>query len=557
MNPRPLEPEVSERLVDELGEHGQCALESLDTAYALISTNLPNASRLGQAVAHCLREAFTAISKAGGGDETVAWRSLSRSVVDACEYYQRVEGLGVADDVEEQALRGLLSQVDALQQFHDGEEGRYKRQLRSVMDRIGATPITAASTTTDPLKAAQKLLDRLNGAAHSDTGSINTEQLWEESLDLLRRLFLPPQTRIPELEGLAEITTPTEQDREAVIKLVASPEHLRRFLNNVTSPTWLTALGDSGHLDPPSSTTSPWPAHQAVRRLAESHPDEVSDWLNDMARQHKSDPIRARYIARAASTAGVPGASVVLEILQEHQHDHDILFSALHAAEQLPATDQRVEAFADVILNESSWSRTTWAIPLLRHIKDGITQQNARQRIELLCHKIRSGTDGDGSIWMLGADTSGSISDIDGERTGERFEALLCYLLASAEMSWTYLAVSDLLELTHLLPDRLARRVRAWILAHAPHATPDLLLEETVHAMSSHQPSGDDLAMLDRAVNEVGPAVYGQEYRETLGDAPTVTELLEALKSRPDAARFDVQGVVGIAASSGSPRGLG
>ncbi len=570
MSPRQLEDEVKDRLVDELGEHGQCALELFDTAYALMSTNLPDASRLGQAVAHCLRQALKAIGEAGAGGESVAWRDLSRAVVDAYEQYRRVEGLGVADDVEEQALSSLLSRVDALKQFHDDEPGRHQRRLRSVMDRVGATPITADSITVDPLKAAQDLFSRLNTAAHDDAGPIDPEQLWEESLDVLRRLFLPPQVRIPELERLAEIKDPTEHDRDAVMKLVASPEHLRRFLDRVTSPTWLTVLSDSGHLDPPSDESSGWPAHQAVRRLSESHPSEVSDWLKAMARQHKSDPIYARCIAHAASAAGEPGASVVLEILHAHQHDRHIVFSALRAAEQLPAADQRVEAFADVILDKWSWSRTTWIIPLLRHIKDGITQQNARQRIELLCYKIPSDTDEDHSLWWLGADLSGSVSDIDGERTGNRFEALLCYLLAAVEVSWTYLAVSDLLEFTQMLPNRIAPRVRAWILAQAPDATPELLLAEIVHAMSSRQPSGDDLAMLDRAVNEVEAAVYGLRWGTTLGDAPTVTELVEALKERlpedlmrkllwasllPEEARGDwVDAVQIFSARYGSPR---
>ena len=524
MNPLPLDIEVRNHLVDELGEHGLRALELFDTAHALMSADLPSAPRLGQTVAHCLRQAFRAISTAGGADDPGRWRGPSRAVVEACEQYRRVEGLAPAS---EQALRGLLSRIDHLQRFHDNEPSSHQRQLRNIMDRIGAVPITP-----DPIKASQDLLDLLNTTAHRNTGEIDAEQLWGESVEMLRKLFLPPQVRIPELERLAEIEAPTEADRDAVIKLVASPEHLRRFLDSVTSPIWLKLLGDSGHLDPPNTRTR-WPAHQAVRRLAEDHPREVSVWLQDMARQHKSDPTRARYIARAASSAGEPGAAVVLEILQEHQQDHDILFSGLHAAEQLPASDQRVEAFADVILNESSWSRTTWPIPLLRHIEDGVTQQNARQRIELLCYKIRTGTDNDSSLWMLGADLSGSVSDIDGERTGERFEALLCCLLATVAKSWTYLPVSDLLELAQLLPDRLAPRVRAWTLAQAPQAAPELLLEEICHAMSSREPSGDDLAMLDRALNDLDAAICSQRWSSVLGDAPSITDLGAALRSPP------------------------
>ena len=134
---------------------------------------------------------------------------------------------------------------------------------------------------------------------------------------------------------------------------------------------------------------------------------------------------------------------------------------------------------------------------------------------------------------MLGVDLSGSVADIDGERTGDRFEALLCCLLAAVARSWTYLPVSDLLDLAQLLPDGLARRVRAWILAQAPQTAPELLLEETCHAMSTRDPSGDDLAVLDRVLNDPDATIYIQRWRAALGDAPTVTELGAALRSPP------------------------
>ena len=525
MRPQRLDAEVRNHLVDELGEHGLHALEFFDTAYALMTADLSSAPRVGQTVAYCLRQAFRAISKAEGVDDPGRWAELSRAVVEACEQYRRVEGLAPAD---EQALGGLLARIDDLKRFHADDPGRHQRQLRSVMDRIGAAPITP-----DPINAAQDVLGQLNSASHSDSGSVDAIQLWEQSLDILGRLFLPPQVRIPELERLAEIEAPTQADRGAVIKLVASPEHLRRFLERVTSPIWLRLLSDSGHLEPPRDEASRWPAHHAVRRLAEDHPREVSGWLQDMARQHKSDLTRARYIARAASTAGEPGAAVVLEILREYQQDRDIVFCGCRAVENLPASDRRVEMFADVILNEPSWSRTTWPVPLLRHFEEGITQQNARQRIELLCYKIRADPDSDSSLWMLGVDLSGSVADIDGERTGDRFEALLCCLLAAVARSWTYLPVSDLLDLAQLLPDGLARRVRAWILAQVPQTAPELLLEETCHAMSTRDPSGDDLVVLDRVLNDPDATIYIQRWRAALGDAPTVTELGAALRSPP------------------------
>ena len=98
MRPQRLDAEVRNRLVDELGEHGLHALEFFDTAYALMTADLSSAPRVGQTVAYSLRQAFRAISKAEGVDDPGRWAELSRTVVEACEQYRRVEGLAPADE---------------------------------------------------------------------------------------------------------------------------------------------------------------------------------------------------------------------------------------------------------------------------------------------------------------------------------------------------------------------------------------------------------------------------------------------------------------------------
>ena len=295
---QPFDNEVRDRLIDELGEHGGRAVEFLDTANALLNQRPPSADRHGQAVAFCLRQAMRGISEAAGAGDPGAWKRLSRDVVDACEQYRRVRGLPSED---EQALDALFAQVDALKQYHDQERGHHERGLSRVMaDVTGVDPV---AVTAGPMEAFQRLLGHLNDAVYSRTANVDAVRLWNDCVEALRKLFLPPELRLPELERLAGLDHPTEQDRDAVVELVVSSEHLRRFLNAVESPRWLGLLTESGHLVPPNNGGS-WPVLSAVRRLAESHPQQVTNWLEDLAREHRSDTVPARGTAAGDALQG-------------------------------------------------------------------------------------------------------------------------------------------------------------------------------------------------------------------------------------------------------------
>ena len=518
-----LDSEVAGRLVDELGEDGCRAVEFLTTAHALLSDERPAAPRWGQAAAYCMREAMTAVAAAGGRGEDEAWTSVSTDVVDAAARYRAAE-LHPSD--AESALRDLLTRIERLRLFHEQRQGRHRRQLHDVM--FSVTGDAGGSVAAGSMDAYQDLLGRLNGAVHSNTADVEAEDLWQECLETLQRLFLPPQTRFPELERLAQTECPTETDRDAVVNLVASPEHLRRFLDAVVSPTWLRLLSETGHLDPPDAPGG-WPAHQAVCRLADSHPDEVVAWLEEMACRHVSKPLQARSIASAAAFAGPAAAGVVLSILEAYPQRRDIVFKGLRAVRQLPATDARVEAFADIILNETNWSRSTLSHPLLDQLADGVTDANARRRIELLCYKIRAapGNGPDRLSFRLRA--AGSVADLARRRRSDRTAALLSCLLEIFAKSFEWLRTDELLAIAQLLPESLNQRLRAWILAHIPQPEPDLCIEEINTAIASRNPTGDDLALVDRVVSEFEPSRYTQRWQTALGDAPSIDQVGEAL----------------------------
>ena len=295
------------------------------------------------------------------------------------------------------------------------------------------------------------------------------------------------------------------------------------------SPAWLGLLSETGHLDPPDSPTGWW-VDTAMERLAVSHPQEVLAWFEEMYRQHGQDPTRSAHIARAAATAGEAAVGLMLTIVRAHQQHRSILHWGIRAARGLPASDQRVEEFADVILNPGSWSQAVAPWGLLQRLSGGATEENAERRIQLLCYKIRSVPPDDFDLWSLQHDASGSIADSDSTRRYERVPALLACLIETVTKSLEWMPLSDLMALVGLMPDGLSGKMRAWILTRVPGVKPRVLVDEVSHAISSRSPTGDDVALVDRAVGDCEPSDYIGAWIAALGEAPAITEVGPALR---------------------------
>lgn len=515
MAPQPLEPEFLDHLRVEFGQHGHRAADLLSDAHAQLVSSTP-ARRLREVVANCLREAMKSILASVGSDGTGGWRHVSREVVDARQRFERaVEPPG--EDTE-RALRDLLASIDNLSRFHDEEEGLHERRLIAVLlSRTGAAPLSAG---TNPVRAYQDLLGRLNRAAHGGTTQESAEELWAECASILRSLFLPPEVRHVELERLAQLEDPTSSDTEAVLGLVASPVHLRHFLGNIESPIWLETLGASDVLDP-SDTYGPWPPHGAVTRLAERYPDEITAWLRSMYPPQDLGPAPAAQVCRAALNVGRPALDLVLAAARDHPNNREIMMLGVRAAEQADASAALVEDLADLILNPSSWRAALFVEPLLEQISSGANDGNSRRRISVLVHKLRSLADDDQLLRKLKWRRSGSIADTPARfLRDDRSWALLSCLLRLLGSAWAWTPASDLLEHLDSLPDSLRQRLRAWVLAYAPDVDAELIIDEIEHAISTRLPTGDDLALLDRAATVCDASTSAAKWRAALGAAP-------------------------------------
>ena len=239
---------------------------------------------------------------------------------------------------------------------------------------------------------------------------------------------------------------------------------------------------------------------------------------------------RAAHIARAAAMAGEPAIGVMLTIVRVHQQHRTVLHWGIRSARRLPASDERVEDFADVMLNPGSWSEAVGPWGLLQRLSEGVTEENAERRIRLLCYKLRSVPPDDFDLRSVQRDRSGSVADSDSTREYERVPALVACLIETVTKSLEWVPLGDLMALVGLTPDGLSERMRAWILTRVPSANQRVLIDEVTHAISSRRPTGDDLALVDRALRDCEPSNYTGPWRAALGEAPTITEVGHALR---------------------------
>ena len=259
-------------------------------------------------------------------------------------------------------------------------------------------------------------------------------------------------------------------------------------------------------------------------------PVEVTAWLEDMYRLHGATPALAAQIAFSARAAGGTALRLVLAAVKDNPEHHGVVMTGVRAAEQADAFESLVEDLADVILNPKSWAAAYFVNPLLDRMSAGINEENSQRRIDILAYKIRALPHDDRLLRRLRWQPYGSIAETPRSARDDRSRLLLSCLLHLLESAWAWTAASDLLDVLDRLPDSsLRQRLRAWILANAPDADQRLITDEIEQAISSRVPTGDDVALLDRAATDCDPSIYVPRWREAFGTAPDVEQADRAL----------------------------
>ena len=514
MSVRALHEDLLAHLIDEFGKTGHRAVDHLRSAQTLLAGHdivLPSA---GSHVAYGLRAALLALLEAPDAPRGGQWRRTSRAVVDAKTTYEKAAGLPGEDAPA--AMQALLDRIDDMARTHEQDALHQQRLIAVMLQRTGAVPLSAG---LQPVKEFDRLLDKLNRGVHDGATLEQAQQSWDDCVAILEQLFLPPQVRHGELDRLALLAAPQQEDLERALTLLATPQHVRYFLSRAQSPAWLHALSDCGLLDPPTSPGL-WPMFTAVETLKDKHPDEVLDVLVGLAERWKNDLDRYWYVARAALDLGSLGRDLVIQAAQRHPSSTGLMSIALDAALASDPADGFVADVADIAINPvAPGAHAPYVEELLDTLVIGITSNNFAARLRLLCHKLGHVPADDLDRWKFTQGHASVAEALDGPYD-EPFNTLLRALTRSLTRALEHATVATLLTILDPLPDDLRSRVRAWLLGVAPDVSRELLATELTEAVATREPTGDDLRLIDR-LTELGPTdQYTDQWRAALGPVP-------------------------------------
>ena len=515
--------DLVDHLIVEFGAYGERAVGFLRTAVAILGADQVDSPRRAECVAYCLREAMTTLPLAGGVPGGGKWRSRSRDVVDAKTRYEKVRDLPGEDS--DGALRELLGAIDSLAEIHDDSTVHQRRLLAMVMARTGA------EARPDLVRDYQHLLDRLQGALHGSVALKAVESLCGECVTLLRRLFQPPDARRAELDRLAALPDPGTSEVEEAIAWLASAAHVVYFLGRVVSPRWLERLEGSGLLDPPEGG-APWGVLPAVQRLGPSHPDALAALLGRIADKYWADARRIVPVVQAAQQLGPTGRDLVLRSARRHPANPWIVFFLEQTLLAAEADDSFVQDAVDQVLNSASHPNVqTYLPPTLDHYVKGVTAATWHGRARLLCQKLRRTSDADRHYRNLVHSRAGSVTDPPQFGREDVFPSILRCLVEVLGKAAELADLHSILEVLADLPGPLRNRLRSWALSAWGATEPALLPAEIAEAISTRPPTGDDVALVDAAVEVCDSEEYVESWKTALGAPPSVTEVGASLSA--------------------------
>jgi hypothetical protein len=392
--------ELFDHLIAEFGDRGGDAVGFLRTSQHLLTGDaVQDLPRTAGAAAYCIREALKRLLPPESGQ--VSWRKRSDEVVDAAKRFEAVRGLPGADEAG--ALEELRTAIGQLEQFKRDEQGQHQRRLAGLMEaRTGAPPLSVTYEY-------HRLLREVNDAVHGSASVPQVREFLGRAVAVLRTVFAPFQLRRPELDALAQLSDPGEEDVRRLLSLCSSPHHLSYFMRHAVTPKWLLLLAPHGILDPPSSG-GVWPVVFAVQRLAATHAQEVAAWLEDMYGRWGTSEVGAAYMATAARDCLPAASGTLLRALRDYPRTHWIRAQAAQSLEVMDPSSPFIEAAADVLLDPDEVALTGTARPTVQLLLDGMTPDSANARVVLLAHKLTASAETQ-YLWFSTM-PSGSVEDI-------------------------------------------------------------------------------------------------------------------------------------------------
>lgn len=510
-----------EHLVVEYGQRGERAVGHLQTAWRLAALRDDGALvKIGESIAYNLREAMASIADAAGLAPVSDWASLSRGLADAVDFYDSLRD--VPGGEAEAALSGMRQAASALRAFHEEPKRRQRQVEFLIVERTGGTPLAAQIS---PTREFVSVLDRTNTALHELAPNGAPVPLCNSVLEILQRLFMPPEQRLNRLKELASFPGPVSADSiDEVTYLVTTVPVLGSFLSAVQDLTWLDCLGKAGVLDPPADEKKGWAVVVAAEHLGAIDQARFVQWLRSAYAKAETPGGKALVVV-AALRLGDAGIPLLLRALKDQGVNQSVSHIAANLALKKPADDPLVRELADLLLNPLLWSAAGFAEMVLAHFITGLDEQNSSERLQILAFKLGAiDLSGSSRIWKELNDRV-SLAKWETWDTDAREALILEAFVAGIFKAAQWVSLKELLHPVRKIPSPIGPRLQALILTHAPDLDVEEAIELSAGLIENGRATEDAAGLVDRIVQEVDESLYSERWRDALGSPPAQSEV--------------------------------
>jgi hypothetical protein len=500
-----------DQLRDELRRLGPQGERAADMLAAAAEHMERPGTLAGNQIAYCVREALMSLLDMGGKRERLVSDAGGR-VVAAADALRRRRA----------SPESLLDAVQELAAVLEGP-GPHMTRLQTLIEALARrSPVRAEA---DLLDVYIDLLREAN-ALHGDVTLESAADLYSRTQFTLARLFGPMSTRLEEIDPLTRVAVATAEDVSSLASLAGDPRTLGYFFGRLEGPGWLHALADHALLQPPEE--GPWFAYGYIRKLAQSHPADVRDWLNSRPGGRELSDHQAFLLIAVARCVAAPVADAVLHLAEGRTGDIGVLHQIAGYFEQLLAEEHASDAVIglvkralDGVTGEGSPADDTYlSAAMLRVALSGARQGQARRWLRILVAKL-------GAACELYQRELRLLRAIDGLALTPDAPVLDQLVVAVRDVA--HLAASEgvptaeRFERLRALPAPLAGRMIAAHLIETVvvDATPALVLitDEVAH----HDPMPETLVLL-RVLAERELPDLDQRTLQALGDPPSEEE---------------------------------
>jgi len=262
--------------------------------------------RAGNFVAYCGREALMALLLLGG----VRVPGLGEAVDRVVSVADRLSADDAGDPSE------LLEAIGALKEQREGP-GPHRHRLGTLIFEM--THRQSVAVKQDLFDSYVETLDGLNGLVHSGTRASldDARTLLDEAFAIAGRLFAPISVRFDAIDALVALETPTTEDVQQLLGWIGDPRILSYFFSRAEAVGWFEVLAEHELLSPPEDVGY-WPALVFMRKLGETHPERVKEWLARRPSGSELTTQQAFHFLQLARSVRAPVDSELLRLLKGH-----------------------------------------------------------------------------------------------------------------------------------------------------------------------------------------------------------------------------------------------